>query len=172
MGIVTYLLPKLIHRLCSSARACCCRFSSPGSVFPIGAFADIDFFVVYNAFLLNTSLPQEFFDHPGYLSILPLSYWLRLLHGVGLVHVQPFSAVPPLSDARLCRRVDAGDAGKARAVAHLRHGFRCGVFLFVAGARSRLTCRGAWRLPAGFLRRHGHADAHAADRSFYPPDCS
>ena len=121
MGIVTYLLPKLIHRLCSPARACCCRFSSPGSVFPIGAFADIDFFVVYNAFLLNTSLPQEFFDHPGYLSILPLSYWLRLLHGVGLVHVQPFSAVPPLSDARLCRRVDAGDAGKARAVAHLRH---------------------------------------------------
>jgi hypothetical protein len=55
--------------------------------------------VVYNAFLLNTPLPQEFFDHPGYLSILLLTYWLRALHSVGLVHVDAFSAVPPLGDA-------------------------------------------------------------------------
>ena len=35
----------------------------------------MDFWVVYNAFLLNVPLPQEYFDHTGYLSILLLSYW-------------------------------------------------------------------------------------------------
>ena len=81
---------------------CACMLLSflvAGFWFPYWRVADMDFFVVYNAFLLNTPLPQEFFDHPGYLSILLLSYWLRALHAVGLVHVQAFSAVPPLSDA-------------------------------------------------------------------------
>jgi hypothetical protein len=81
---------------------CACMLLSflvAGFWFPYWRVADMDFFVVYNAFLLNTPLPQEFFDHPGYLSILLLSYWLRALHSVGLVHVQAFSAVPPLSDA-------------------------------------------------------------------------
>jgi hypothetical protein len=74
-------------------------FLVAGFWYPYWRVADMDFFVVYNAFLLNTPLPQEFFDHPGYLSILLLSYWLRALHSIGLVHVYAFSAVPPLSDA-------------------------------------------------------------------------
>jgi hypothetical protein len=74
-------------------------FLVAGFWFPYWRVADMDFFVVYNAFLLNTPLPQEFFDHPGYLSILLLSYWLRALHAIGLVHVQAFSGVPPLRDA-------------------------------------------------------------------------
>jgi hypothetical protein len=74
-------------------------FLVAGFWFPYWRVADMDFFVVYNAFLLNTPLPQEFFDHPGYLSILLLTYWLRALHSIGLVHVDAFSAVPPLSDA-------------------------------------------------------------------------
>ena len=73
-------------------------FLVAGFWFPYWRVADPDFFVVYNAFLLNTPLPQEFFDNPGYLSILLLSYWLRALHAVGLVHVHTFAAVPPLSD--------------------------------------------------------------------------
>ena len=55
--------------------------------------------MVYNAFLLNDHLPQEYFDHPGYLSILLLSYWLRALHSLGILQVQSLSAVPPFSDA-------------------------------------------------------------------------
>jgi hypothetical protein len=74
-------------------------FLVAGFWYPYWRVADMDFFVVYNAFLLNTPLPQEFFDHPGYLSILLLSYWLRALHGLGLLHVDAFSAVPPLRDA-------------------------------------------------------------------------
>ena len=81
---------------------CACMLLSflvAGFWFPYWRVADMDFFVVYNAFLINTPLPQEFFDHPGYLSILLLSYWLRALHALDLVHVQEFSAVPSLSDA-------------------------------------------------------------------------
>lgn len=74
-------------------------FLLAGFWFPYWRVADMDFFVVYNAFLLNTPLPQEFFDHPGYLSILLLSYWLRALHALGLVQVHAFSAVPALSNA-------------------------------------------------------------------------
>ena len=59
----------------------------------------MDFWIVYNAFLLNDPLPQEFFDHPGYLSILLLSYWLRALHALGIVQVISLSEMPPLSDA-------------------------------------------------------------------------
>ena len=55
--------------------------------------------MVYNAFLLNVPLPQEYFDHPGYFSILPLSYWLRALHGLGIVHVISLLALPLVSDA-------------------------------------------------------------------------
>ena len=47
---------------------CACMLLSflvAGFWFPYWRVADIDFFVVYNAFLLNTPLPQEFFDIPG-----------------------------------------------------------------------------------------------------------
>ena len=83
-------------RICSGMML---SFLLAGFWFPYWRVADMDFFVVYNAFLLNTPLPQEFFDHPGYLSILLLSYWLRALHALGLVQVHAFSAVPALSDA-------------------------------------------------------------------------
>jgi hypothetical protein len=80
---------------------CGCMLASfllAGFWFPYWRVADMDFWVVYNAFLLNTPLPQEYFDHPGYLSILLLSYWLRALHAVGFIHVQSLSGIPPVSD--------------------------------------------------------------------------
>jgi hypothetical protein len=74
-------------------------FMVAGFWYPYWRIADMDFWVVYNAFLLNVPLPQEYFDHPGYLSILLLSYWLRALHALGIVNVVSLSALPPLSDA-------------------------------------------------------------------------
>jgi hypothetical protein len=74
-------------------------FLVAGFWYPYWRIADMDFWVVYNAFLLNVPLPQEYFDHPGYLSILLLSYWLRALHALGIVHVISLSAIPPVSDA-------------------------------------------------------------------------
>jgi hypothetical protein len=41
--------------------------------------ADMDFMVIYNAFLLNDGKPQHYFDHPAYITILALSSWFRLL---------------------------------------------------------------------------------------------
>ncbi|MBI3704900.1 MAG: hypothetical protein HY244_13900 [Rhizobiales bacterium] len=59
----------------------------------------MDFWIVYNGFLLNDGLPQEYFDHPGYLNIVLLSGWLRLLHAAGVLDVISLSAIPPVSDA-------------------------------------------------------------------------
>jgi hypothetical protein len=74
-------------------------FLVAGFWYPYWRIADMDFWVVYNALLLNVPLPQEYFDHPGYLSILLLGYWLRALHALGIVNVASFAALPPVSDA-------------------------------------------------------------------------
>ncbi len=73
-------------------------FLIAGFWYPYWRVADMDFVIVYNALLLNGHLPQEFFDHPGYLPILLLSWWLRALHGGGLIRVDALSGVPPVSD--------------------------------------------------------------------------
>jgi hypothetical protein len=73
-------------------------FLVAGFWYPYWRVADMDFPIVYNALLLNDHLPQEMFDHPGYLPILLLSYWLRALHGIGLIRVDALSGLPPASD--------------------------------------------------------------------------
>ena len=73
-------------------------FLIAGFWYPYWRVADMDFPIVYNALLLNDHLPQELFDHPGYLPILLLSYWLRALHGIGLIRVDALSGLPPVSD--------------------------------------------------------------------------
>jgi hypothetical protein len=73
-------------------------FLVAGFWYPYWRIADMDFQVVYNALLLNAHLPQEYYDHPGYLPILLLSYWLRALHGIHVISVDSFSALPPLSN--------------------------------------------------------------------------
>src|SRR5262249_34338944 len=73
-------------------------FFIAGFRYPYWRIADMDFWVVYNAFLLNTPLPQEFFDHPGYLTILTLAEWLRALHGLGIIKVISLPAIPPVAD--------------------------------------------------------------------------
>ncbi len=73
-------------------------FLIAGFWYPYWRVADMDFWIVYNGLLLNAHLPQEYFDHPGYLSILLLSEWLRALHWLGLLKVHALSALPPVSD--------------------------------------------------------------------------
>lgn len=73
-------------------------FLVAGFWYPFWRVADMDFFVVYNALLLNAHLPQEYFDHPGYLPILLLSYWFRAGHSVGLLPVDSLSGLPPASN--------------------------------------------------------------------------
>jgi hypothetical protein len=61
--------------------------------------ADMDFMIVYQAFLLNDGRPQDFFDHPGHLNILLIDSWFRLLHSFGLLDVVALSDIPNASDA-------------------------------------------------------------------------
>jgi hypothetical protein len=61
--------------------------------------ADMDFMVVYNALLLNDGRPQQFFDHPAYLTILSVEGWFSLLHRLGALQAWTLSAIPPARDA-------------------------------------------------------------------------
>ncbi len=60
--------------------------------------ADMDFMVIYNAFVLNDGKPQHFFDHPAYLTILSVKIWFQLLHALGLLDAYTLSAMPPATD--------------------------------------------------------------------------
>jgi hypothetical protein len=59
----------------------------------------MDLWMVYEAWLFNDRLPQEWFDHPGYLTILLFGGWFRALHAVGLLDVSALSALPAPPDA-------------------------------------------------------------------------
>ena len=75
--------------------------------------ADMDFMVVYNALLLNDGKPQQFVDHPAYITIVSLQLWFKLLHGLGLLDAWKLSDIPPASnpaafDAAMTSAVRAG----------------------------------------------------------------
>src|ERR1044072_731947 len=61
--------------------------------------ADMDFMVIYNALLLNDGKPQQFFDHPAYITILSAQLWFKLLHGLRLLDAWTLSGMPGASDA-------------------------------------------------------------------------
>jgi hypothetical protein len=60
--------------------------------------ADMDLMVIYNALVLNDGKPQLFFDHTGYITILSVKVWFKLLHAFGLLGGYSLSAIPPVSD--------------------------------------------------------------------------
>src|SRR3981081_931301 len=60
--------------------------------------ADMDLMVIYNALVLNDGKPQLFFDHTGYITILSVKVWFKLLHALGLLGAYSLSAIPPVSD--------------------------------------------------------------------------
>ena len=55
--------------------------------------------VVYNALVLNDGKPQQFVDHPAYITILSVQLWFKLLHGLGLLDAWTLSSMPPASNA-------------------------------------------------------------------------
>jgi hypothetical protein len=75
--------------------------------------ADMDFMVVYNALILNAGKPQEFFDHPAYLTILSVEYAFRALHAVGLLDAASLPDIPsaanvPAFDAAMTHAIRVG----------------------------------------------------------------
>src|ERR1700709_2667720 len=75
--------------------------------------ADMDFMVIYNAFLLNDGKPQQFFDHTAYITIVTAKFWFQLLHALGLLDAWSLSAIPsasnlPAFEAAMTSAVRAG----------------------------------------------------------------
>jgi hypothetical protein len=75
--------------------------------------ADMDFMVIYNAFLLNEGKPQQFFDHTAYITIVMAKFWFQLLHALGLLDAWSLSAIPsasnlPAFEAAMTSAVRAG----------------------------------------------------------------
>lgn len=60
--------------------------------------ADMDFMVIYSSLALNDGQPQQFFDHPAYLTIVAVRLWLKALHALGLLDVASLGTLPPASD--------------------------------------------------------------------------
>ncbi len=89
----------------------CCLIAIVVSFFLAGYWnpywrrADMDYMMVYQAFLLNDGRPQSYFDHPGYFSIVLLDLWFRLLRWLGALDVIALSGIPPASDAAGFERV-------------------------------------------------------------------
>jgi hypothetical protein len=61
--------------------------------------ADMDFMIVYNALVLNDGKPQQFLDHPAYITILSVQLWFKLMHALGLLDAWTLSSMPPASSA-------------------------------------------------------------------------
>ncbi|HEU0083979.1 MAG TPA: hypothetical protein VFQ87_14025 [Bradyrhizobium sp.] len=103
--------------------------------------ADMDFMVIYNALLLNDGKPQQFFDHPAWITILAVQLWFKLLHDLGLLDAWTLSSMPPASDPAA---FDAAMTSAVRAARVLAWLTASGCVLVFAGLM-RLVVRD-WRI--------------------------
>jgi len=69
-----------------------------GLWWPYWRIADQDLILAYQGLLFNDGLPQEYFDHTGYLSYLAIGAWYALLHDLGLLPIHALSEFPPMRD--------------------------------------------------------------------------
>ena len=76
-----------------------------------------------------------------------------------------FGSTPGRRRRRLRPRLDRRHAGRAGAVAYLRHGLRVNVLIFATRPGARLAHRRLRRVSAGVLRRHGDGNAHSTHRA-------
>src|SRR6267378_3179528 len=98
--------------------------------------ADMDFMVIYNAFVLNDNKPQLFFDHTAYITILSLKLWFQLLHALGLLDAYSLSSIPPASSAPA---FDAAMTSAVRAGRVLAWLIATGCVLIFAGLVRRIV---------------------------------
>ena len=125
--------------------------------------ADMDFMVVYNALLLNDGKPQQFVDHPAYLTILSVQFWFKLLHGLGLLDAWTLSGMPPASNPAA---FDAAMTSAVRAGRLLAWLTATGCVLIFAGlmrlVRTRLARRADRDICVRILGRRRDSLAHPA----------
>jgi hypothetical protein len=73
-------------------------FFAFGFWWPYWRAGDMDIWIVYSVFALNDGLPQAYDDHPGYLTILLVTGWFKLLHMSGWLPAYALSQLPPETD--------------------------------------------------------------------------
>jgi len=93
-----YLFPGWTKSLAAVFAGMVISFVLFGLFYPFWWFSDQDLVLAYQGLLLNAGLPQEYFDHTGYLYILLISGWYSLLHWVGLLPVHALPEMPPPTD--------------------------------------------------------------------------
>src|SRR5581483_8384183 len=103
--------------------------------------ADMDFMVVYSALAMNAGKPQQYLDHPAYLTILSVKSWFALLHRLGLLEAWTLPAIPKATDAA---SFDAAMTQAVRAGRVLSFAIAIGCIAIFA-ALSRLIVRD-WRV--------------------------
>jgi hypothetical protein len=103
--------------------------------------ADMDFMVVYSALAMNAGKPQQYLDHPAYLTILSVKSWFALLHRLGLLDAWTLPAIPKATDAAA---FDAAMTHAVRAGRVLAFAFAIGCIAIFA-ALARLIVRD-WRV--------------------------
>jgi hypothetical protein len=103
--------------------------------------ADMDFMVVYSALAMNAGKPQQYLDHPAYLTILSVKAWFVLLHQLGLLDAWTLPAIPKATDAAA---FDAAMTHAIRAGRVLAFAIAIGCIVIFA-ALSRLIVRD-WRV--------------------------
>jgi hypothetical protein len=103
--------------------------------------ADMDFMVVYSALAMNAGKPQQYLDHPAYLTILSVKSWFALLHQFGLLDGWTLPAMPKVTDAAA---FDAAMTHAVRAGRVLAFAIAIGCIAIFA-ALSRLIARD-WRV--------------------------
>ena len=103
--------------------------------------ADMDFMVVYSALVMNAGKPQQYLDHPAYLTILSVKSWFVLLHQLGLLDAWTLPAIPKATDAA---SFDAAMTHAVRAGRVLAFAIAIGCIAIFA-ALSRLIVRD-WRV--------------------------
>src|SRR6202521_1843820 len=98
--------------------------------------ADMDFMVIYNALVLNDGKPQLFFDHTGYLPILPVKFWFQLLLALGLLDAYSLATMPSAANTWA---FDAAMTGAVRAGRVLAWLIATGCVLIFAGLVRRVV---------------------------------
>src|ERR1700759_4570701 len=103
--------------------------------------ADMDFMVIYSALAMNAGKPQQYLDHPAYLTILSVKSWFAALHQLGLLDAWTLPAIPKATDAAA---FDAAMTHAIRAARVLAFAIAMGCIAIFA-ALSRLIVRD-WRV--------------------------
>ena len=98
VGIEKLFITGWIGSIATMLVALVALFFAFGFWWPYWRVGDMDMWMVYEAFLFNDGLRQEYFDHPGYLTILFLGHWFAVLHVGGLLPVHALSELPPVTD--------------------------------------------------------------------------